>query len=98
MPSTTPDFSTVTGGGSSVRGTDGGRSAPGAPSGYAAAAEIRRASIVPFSARHRRRKAVRPARAAAVRPADWGEDPATADPAELARWSASAYVRALSAT
>src|SRR6478609_3026269 len=33
MPSTTPDFSTVTGGGSSVRGTDGGRSAPDAPSG-----------------------------------------------------------------
>src|SRR4051794_18125634 len=33
MPSTTPDFSTVTGGGSSVRGTDGGRSAPEAPSG-----------------------------------------------------------------
>jgi len=66
----------------------------------AVAAELRRASNDPISARHRRTMAaaLRPAVAAAARPTGRDEGPPTADPAAAARWSAPAPVRALSAT
>ena len=44
------------------------------------------------------RAAARRARAAAARPAGWGEDPPTADPAATVRWCAPAPARAPSAT